>query len=93
MKTKQLTTILFLLTLTIQFSLAQEACKVLKPEIAGKYTCDCKKGLDQRFDNIRFPFTCKVNYSTPNSLRTATYEVVFEIEINEPGQWLVTLSN
>jgi hypothetical protein len=226
MKTKQITTALFLAIFMIQVSFAQETCKVLKPEIAGKYTGDCKKGLangkgiaegtdkyegkfkdglpngsgtykyangdvyegdfheglkngrgkfsfkyagkdstylgiwendrfvkkivpppyivsqklnvqrytvqkvgpgnrvmfsfmqngmnnrsisslsfaensgsattiglDQGFDSIRFPFSCKVNYSTPNSLRTATYEVVFEIEINEPGQWLVTLSN
>lgn len=50
-------------------------------------------GLDQGFDSVQFPFTCKITYSTQNSLRTASYDVVFEIQINEPGQWLVTLYN
>jgi len=50
-------------------------------------------GLDQGFDSVQFPFTCKINYTTPNSLRTVNYDIVFEIQINEPGQWLVTLFN
>ena len=50
-------------------------------------------GQEQGFDNIQFPFSCKVTYSSSNSLRTASYDVVFEIQINEPGQWLVTLYN
>lgn len=50
-------------------------------------------GLDQGFDSVQFPFTCKITYSTQNSLRTASYDVVFEIQITEPGQWMVTLFN
>jgi len=50
-------------------------------------------GQEQGFDNVQFPFNCKVTYSSSNSLRTANYDVVFEIQINEPGQWLVTLYN
>jgi len=50
-------------------------------------------GHEQGFDNIRFPFNCKVSYNTPNSFRTASYEIIFEIQINEPGHWLVTLYN
>lgn len=50
-------------------------------------------GLDQGFDSVQFPFTCKITYSTQNSLRTASYDVVFEIQITEPGQWMVTLYN
>jgi hypothetical protein len=50
-------------------------------------------GQEQGFDNIRFPFTCKVIYTSSNSLRTSTYDIIFEIRINEPGQWLVTLNN
>ena len=50
-------------------------------------------GQELGFDNIQFPFNCKVAYSSSNSLRTAIYDVVFEIQVNEPGQWLVTLYN
>lgn len=50
-------------------------------------------GNKTSFDDIAFPFMCKINYNTPNPLQTAVYEVVFEIQINEPGEWLVTLFN
>lgn len=50
-------------------------------------------GQESGFDTVHFPFTCKVNYICQNSLHTASYEVVFEIQITEPGQWQVTLYN
>jgi len=50
-------------------------------------------GQDQGFDNIQFPFNCKVTYNTLNSFRSASTNIVFEIQINEPGQWMITLFN
>lgn len=50
-------------------------------------------GPEQGFDSINFPYHCKVTYSSLNSFRTASYDIVFEIQINEPGQWMVTLYN
>ncbi len=50
-------------------------------------------GQDQGFDNVKFPFNCKVTYSTLNSFRSANNDITFEIQINEPGQWMVTLFN
>jgi len=50
-------------------------------------------GQEQGFDNIQFPFNCKVTYSTLNSLRSASIDVIFDIQINEPGQWKITLFN
>lgn len=50
-------------------------------------------GNQEGFERIQFPFYCKVIYYTENSLRTINYDVTFEIEINEPGEWLVTLNN
>lgn len=50
-------------------------------------------GRQQGFDNIPIPFHCKVTYTTANSFRTASYEVTFEIQINEPGSWLITITN
>jgi len=50
-------------------------------------------GQDQGFDNIQFPFNCKVQYNTLNSFRSASTNIIFEIQINEPGQWMITLFN
>lgn len=50
-------------------------------------------GQEQGFDHIQFPFNCKVTYTSSNSFRTASFEIIFEIQINEPGQWMVTLYN
>jgi len=50
-------------------------------------------GQDQGFDNVQFPFNCKVSYSTLNSFRSANIDVVFDIQVNEPGQWTITLFN
>lgn len=50
-------------------------------------------GQEQGFDNVRFPFNCRVTYTTQNSLRTASFDVVFDIQINEPGMWKITLNN
>lgn len=50
-------------------------------------------GQERGFDNIRFPFTCKVTYTSLNSFQSATFQNIFEIQITEPGQWLVTLYN
>jgi hypothetical protein len=50
-------------------------------------------GQEQGFDNIRFPFNCKVSYTTLNSFQAASFQIIFEIQITEPGQWLVTLYN
>ncbi len=50
-------------------------------------------GQNQGFDNIQFPFNCKVTYNTLNSFRSASSGIIFEIQINEPGQWMITLFN
>lgn len=50
-------------------------------------------GRDQGYDNINFPYNCKIMYVTTNSFRTASYRCIFEVQINEPGQWQVTLYN
>ncbi len=50
-------------------------------------------GSKQGFENIEFPVTCRVTYITFNSLRTTTLRVEFEVTINQPGDWVVTLHN
>jgi len=51
---------------------------------AGKYT---------NFYTVRFPFYCKVNYKTWNSLRTKLYDCILEFEITQPGNWDIQIGN
>ncbi len=50
-------------------------------------------GEKQGYEYIEFPFTCKVSYTLPNSMRTASIYVKFEVIIYEPGSWDITLNN
>lgn len=50
-------------------------------------------GTKKGYDNITFPVLCKVTYKSLNATRRAVYEVYFELIIEEPGEWLITLSN
>ena len=43
------------------------------------------------FESITFPFTSVIRCGKWNKLRTAMYEVNFEIEITEPGNWVIEL--
>ena len=45
------------------------------------------------FESIVFPFTCKIFYTTKNTLRTAEYNCALEFEITEPGRWEVKIEN
>lgn len=45
------------------------------------------------YDEVKFPVTIKVSYTTYNKLQTATYYVEFVFEIYEPGDWNVILHN
>ena len=47
----------------------------------------------QGFENIKFPVVCKVTYVTSSPTGSSTLRVEFELTINEPGDWLVTLHN
>jgi hypothetical protein len=50
-------------------------------------------GQSAGFENITFPVTVKVNYSTLNKAHMQRFYVVFEFEIYEPGAWDVTIHN
>jgi len=45
------------------------------------------------FENITFPFLCKINYDTTNKFRTNTNKATFEFIINKPGDWELILNN
>jgi hypothetical protein len=45
------------------------------------------------FENVQFPFTGTIRYSSWNKMRTMQYEVYCEIEIYQPGNWVVEIQN
>lgn len=45
------------------------------------------------FENITFPFLCKITYNTLNKFRTSTNTAIFEFMINKPGDWELILNN
>lgn len=45
------------------------------------------------YDEVTFPVTIKVAYTTYNKLRTVTVDVRFEFVIYEPGDWKVEINN
>ncbi len=45
------------------------------------------------YENITFPFFCKINYKTWNKLHAYQHNVIFEFEIIEPGDWRVVITN
>jgi len=45
------------------------------------------------YENVIFPCTVKVIYSTSNSFNTASIECAFEVEIKTPGIWEIKLEN
>lgn len=51
---------------------------------AGKYT---------NFYAVRFPFHCRVDYKSWNSLRTVLNNCFLEFEITQPGNWDIQITN
>ncbi len=45
------------------------------------------------YENIRFPFTCRINYTTQSKFKATNYNVSFEIEIYDAGSWEIFLYN
>lgn len=54
---------------------------------------DTKVGESVGYDYIIFPVVIKIRYTARNKLNTISYEVQFEFEIFEPGDWTVELNN
>lgn len=50
-------------------------------------------GSAEGFENVIFPFTCKVSYQTSNTLNTVRFDAEFVIEVREKGEWEITLNN
>lgn len=44
-------------------------------------------------DNVHYPVTLTVSYQIPNKMNTMLIDTYVQIEIIEPGNWVVELSN
>lgn len=45
------------------------------------------------YQDVRFPFTGSIRYSAWNKMRTTQVEISMEIEIYEPGTWVIETQN
>jgi len=45
------------------------------------------------YEDVIFPFTGSIKYKAWNKLRTEQFEVLLEIEISDPGIWVVEIQN
>lgn len=54
---------------------------------------NARLGRSFGFDEVTFPVSIRLTYTTWNKLKTSTYLVEFEFEIFEPGDWIVDLHN
>jgi hypothetical protein len=43
------------------------------------------------FEQVTFPFTGKIKFTAPNTLRTATIDCELRYQINQAGSWVVTI--
>lgn len=61
--------------------------------ILGSSGGEVRMGRSVGYDNVTFPFVCKVSYLTWNKMHTSQHFAKFEFEIFEPGEWLVVIHN
>jgi len=54
---------------------------------------EMRLGRSVGYENVSFPFVCKVSYQTWNKFHTNRHYAKFEFEISEPGNWLVVIHN
>jgi hypothetical protein len=52
-----------------------------------------KIGSSFGFEDVNFPFTGIIKYSTWNKVQKAHFEVFLEIEIFKPGNWIIEIQN
>jgi len=50
-------------------------------------------GPKMGYENVMFPCTMRIIYSSTNAFNTASFACEFEVEIKEPGSWDIRLDN
>lgn len=54
---------------------------------------DISYGILIGYDDVQFPVSIKISYTTSNKLNSSLTNVKFDFVIYEPGDWLVELNN
>ena len=62
-------------------------------EIVTNSGTESQAGRITFYYDIQFPFRCKINYRSWNSLRTVMYNCTLEFEITQPGTWELRVGN
>lgn len=63
------------------------------------FVVDYNSGSESRgngyiiLEGIKFPFVCNLSYATMDNMNSTLLNIVFNFTINEPGSWLLMLSN
>ncbi len=50
-------------------------------------------GMETGFDFVEFPFHCRILFTTSNSSQTFEQYCILEFIINQPGNWIVNITN
>ncbi|MGB1309071.1 MAG: hypothetical protein ACPG6B_09185 [Oceanihabitans sp.] len=45
------------------------------------------------YENVEFPLSCEITYTTANKINRSSFNVRYEVVINEPGEWEISLYN
>ncbi len=61
--------------------------------IDGDSGTEVEKGNCFCFENFVLPFKCSIRYNTPSKLKQINYDVRFEFEITQMGNWDLILNN
>lgn len=62
-------------------------------QLAGSSGSEIRQSPKIGFENVVFPFKGSIRYKSWNKLRTTQFEILMEIEISEPGNWVVEIQN
>jgi hypothetical protein len=62
-------------------------------EIVTSSGSETQAGRITMYYDLQFPFHCKINYRSWNSLRTVLYNCTLEFEISQPGSWVLRVGN
>jgi hypothetical protein len=80
-------------SLTVSFFQNGIINKIESLEFSSSSGSEVQSGNITHLWNIHFPFNCKINYVSWNSLRTQQYDCILEFEITQPGDWELRVGN
>jgi hypothetical protein len=74
-------------------SLGGIASEILDIQVTGNSGSETRMGAKIGYVDITYPFKGSIRYKTWNKLRTSQFEVLVEVEISDPGIWVVEIQD